>query len=361
MKQGMTMKTVNHRKVINASGKMSILGTSVMSKRVQEAMNYGANNFFIMEEYLASLEEDIAKRTGYGQAKITSSAAASLALTSAAVIGRGNSLLARHPYLENHGKREIILPKGHNIDFGAPVETMIELGGGKVIEAGYANECSKDHIREQITENTAGIIYIKSHHSVQKNILSVEEALEISKETKIPLIVDAAAEEDILAYNNLDIDFVIYSGSKAIEGPSSALVLGKENTIIWMKALDKGLARAMKVSKESSSGLYQALVDYLEKEDENQAIDLKKYCEEINAFGNLSAKINQDSSGRKIYRLAIQTDKENAKNIIREFEKGDPAIFTRNYLVNDGVIEIDTRSLDDSDMQTIIKKLKELF
>ena len=36
-------------------------------------------------------------------------------------------------------KREIIVPKGHNVDYGTPVEVMVELGGGEVVEAGYAN------------------------------------------------------------------------------------------------------------------------------------------------------------------------------------------------------------------------------
>lgn len=361
MKQEMTMKKIKHRKVINASGKMSILGTSVMNEKVIEGMAYGAKNFFIMSEYLKEIEEDISKMTGYGASKITASAAASIALTTAAVVGRGNSLLAKHPHLENHLKRDIILPKGHNVNFGAPIDTMVELGGGKVVEAGYANECSKDQILEQVTENTAGILYIKSHHSVQKNILSIKDALEISKETKIPLIVDAAAEEDILAYNDLGIDFVIYSGSKAMEGPSSAIVLGQKESISWMDALDTGIARAMKVSKESASGLYQAIYQYLEKENLGNAIDLNKYYEEVNSITGLSATINQDPAGREIYRLAVKSDKENAQRIIKEFEKGNPAIFTRNYLVNDGVVEIDTRSLNDSNMQTIVKKLKELF
>jgi L-seryl-tRNA(Ser) seleniumtransferase len=46
---------------------------------------------------------------------------------------------------------EIVLPKGHNVNFGAPVGTMVALGGGKLVEAGYANECSADQLAAAIT------------------------------------------------------------------------------------------------------------------------------------------------------------------------------------------------------------------
>ncbi len=63
---------------------------------------------------------------------------------------------------------EIVLPKGHNVNFGAPVGTMVALGGGKLVEAGYANECSAQQLAAAITPRTAAILYIKSHHCVQK-------------------------------------------------------------------------------------------------------------------------------------------------------------------------------------------------
>ncbi len=73
------------------------------------------------------------------------------------------------------------------------------------------------------------IMYIKSHHCVQKSMLSVLDAVQVAKEYNLPLIVDAE-EEDLNVYYELGADLVIYSGAKAIEGPSSGLVIGKKNT-----------------------------------------------------------------------------------------------------------------------------------
>ena len=48
-------------------------------------------------------------------------------------------------------------------------------------------------------------------------MISVEEAWEVARRNNVPLIVDAAAEEDIQKYVKYS-DLAIYSGSKAIEG-----------------------------------------------------------------------------------------------------------------------------------------------
>ena len=32
-------------------------------------------------------------------------------------------------------RREIVVPKGHNVDYGTPVEVMVAQGGGQVVEA----------------------------------------------------------------------------------------------------------------------------------------------------------------------------------------------------------------------------------
>ena len=58
-------------------------------------------------------------------------------------------------------------------------------------------------------------------------MLTVAEMVEVAKAHRLPLIVDAAAEEDLFKYSEMGVDLVIYSGAKAIEGPSAGLVIGK--------------------------------------------------------------------------------------------------------------------------------------
>ena len=184
----------------------------------------------------------------------------------AAVIGQGSSFHLYHPYSEKIQRREIILPKGHNVDYGTPVEVMVQQGGGQVVEAGYANMCSVDHIAQMISPQTAAILYIKSHHTVQKSMLSVKEAAQVAKQSGIPLIVDAAAEEDLFRYIQEGADLVIYSGAKALSGPSAGLVIGRKELIEWVRLQSKGIGRSMKIGKENMMGLAQAVEEYLAEE-----------------------------------------------------------------------------------------------
>ena len=107
---------------------------------------------------------------GAEDAVVVSCASAGIAQSVAAVIVRGDPYRLEHLHAHDHGvPSEIVLPKGHNVNFGAPVGTMVSLGG-KVVEAGYANECSAAQLAAAINANTAAILYIKSHHCVQKSI-----------------------------------------------------------------------------------------------------------------------------------------------------------------------------------------------
>ena len=59
-------------------------------------------------------------------------------------------------------------------------------------------------------------------------MLTVAEMVEVAKSSSFAIDqVDAAAEEDLFKYSEMGVDLVIYSGAKAIEGPSAGLVIGK--------------------------------------------------------------------------------------------------------------------------------------
>lgn len=169
------------KQVINASGKMTILGVSKVSEGVLTAQRFGGEHFFEMSELAVKTGAYLAKLLQVEDAQIVSSASAGIAQSVAAVIGQGSSFHLYHPYSEKIQRREIIFPKGHNVDYGTPVEVMVQQGGGQVVEAGYANMCSVDHIAQMISPQTAAILYIKSHHTVQKSMLSVKETAQVAK------------------------------------------------------------------------------------------------------------------------------------------------------------------------------------
>lgn len=355
--------------VINASGKMTILGVSTVSDDVREAQAFGGTHFFEMAELYRSTGAYLAKLLQVDDAQVVCAASAGIAQCVAAVIGKGDPYLVHHPYSDRAPAREIVLPRGHNVDYGAPVQTMVELGGGEVVEAGWANMCSALHIEQAITERTAAVLYIKSHHTVQKSMLSVAEAVEAAHAHGLPLIVDAAAEEDLFAYTKTSADLVIYSGAKALEGPSSGLVIGRSPYVEWVRMQGAGIGRAMKIGKENVLGLVQAVEDYLADGPESGASMRKRlepFIERVNRVRGLSARVVQDGAGRDIYRANVTVNPDDAsgrtaRDVIFELKQGDPAIYTREYRANEGIVEFDVRAVDASGLDAIATRLEQIM
>jgi len=290
------------KEVINASGKMTILGVSKVSEAVLAAQRFGGEHFFEMSELSVQTGAFLANLLKVEDAQIVSSASAGIAQSVAALM---------------------------------------------------------------ISEKTAAILYIKSHHTVQKSMLTVAEAAKVAQRHKVPLIVDAAAEEDLFKYTEAGADLVIYSGAKAIEGPSAGLVVGKKEYIDWVRLQGKGIGRAMKIGKDNILGFTQAVEEYLAHGSESGASmqeRLKPFVEAINNLSDLTAKIVQDGAGRDIYRASVKVDgRKTAKEVIQALKAESPAIYTREYQANNGIIEFDIRSVNQEEMNKIVQRLQEIM
>lgn len=92
-------------------------------------------------------------------------------------------------------------------------------------------------------------------------MLNIEDFAHVAQMYNLPLIVDAAAEEDLRAWVVSGADMVVYSGAKPLTRRPPGLSLVK----IWIaacKAQHHGIARAMKIGKENMVGLVYALENY---------------------------------------------------------------------------------------------------
>ncbi|MDY0405239.1 DgaE family pyridoxal phosphate-dependent ammonia lyase [Virgibacillus sp. 179-BFC.A HS] len=353
------------KRVINASGRMSILGVSAPTDTVMEAMKIGGQNYVEISDLVDKAGAHIAGLLESESAVVVNSASSGIALSVAAIVTEGNRRKSERLHQETIQRNEIIMLKGHNVQYGAPVETMVSLGGGKLVEVGYANEGKAEHIADAINENTAAILFVKSHHAVQKNMISVEEAWEVAQAHHVPLIVDAAAEEDLKKYVQIS-DLAIYSGSKAIEGPTSGIVAGKKKYIEWVKVQLHCIGRSMKVGKETTFGLLQALDEYFVKIDNSKAE--KESLEVLKSLDNIDGvkvTIVQDEAGRAIFRARIHIDPKeanmSAKEVNDQLRNGEIAIYTRDYGIRQGFFDIDPRPLQGDDIYIIEAQLKAIL
>ncbi|AHV95120.1 DgaE family pyridoxal phosphate-dependent ammonia lyase [Paenibacillus sabinae] len=352
------------KRVINASGRMSILGVSAPSDSVMEAMKAGGQAYVEIADLVDKAGDYAARIMGAEAAVVVNSASSGIALSVAGIVTRGDRRKSLRLHQDPITRNEIIMLKGHNVQYGAPVETMVYLGGGRIVEAGYANEGKAADIEEAITDSTAAILYVKSHHAVQKNMISVEEVSDLARRRGIPLIVDAAAEEDLRKYVAL-ADLAIYSGSKAIEGPTSGLVAGKRSCVEWVKSQLYGIGRSMKIGKETTFGLLQALDEYIVKEDTSEReVESLQSLMVLNEIAGLQVSIVQDEAGRAIFRARVHIEPEkagtDAASVAKALQGGEIAIYTRDYGVRQGYFDIDPRPLQGDDIAVIAARIQEL-
>ena len=149
------------KRVINACGKMTILGVSAVSPEVMQATAEAAGSFVEIDKLVDRTGQLVSTHTGAEDSYITSCASAGIAIAVAAVITRGEpdrvALMPDSSGMAN----EVLMLRGHNIDYGAPITSAIRLGGGRVVEVGQSNLAARWQLEKTISERTAALLFVK--------------------------------------------------------------------------------------------------------------------------------------------------------------------------------------------------------
>ena len=110
----------NLKQVINTSGRMTALGVSTPRPEVVQAAMDGMNHYFEMKDLVNKTGEYIAKLLEVEGATVVSCASAGIAQSVAAVLVKDSDWLLENLHVTPIENNEIVLPKGHNVNFGAP-------------------------------------------------------------------------------------------------------------------------------------------------------------------------------------------------------------------------------------------------
>ena len=356
------------RRVVNASGRMTALGVSVLPEEAAAAMAGAARQYVVMEELLDRAGELLAPYTGAQGVCVTASASAAICLAAAAVMtGPRPDLVERLP--DTAGLRnQILLQKGHAVDYGAPVTQMLRLAGAEPVEAGWANKTTRASVLGALGEKTAALLFVQSHHCVQKGMLPLEEMLDIAHRHGLPLIVDASAEEDLSKYVSLGADLVCYSGSKAIQGPASGFLCGRKDLTDAARLHYRGIGRAMKVGKENAMGLLRAVELYAARDGDAWAEEMEERVEklirELSGLPHIREGRSRDEAGRAISRCRVEVEPDcpfTARELAEALREGDPAVFVRDHYAAAGVLLFDPRPLLPGDAELIGARMRSLL
>ena len=352
------------KQVINACGKMTILGVSSVAPEVMQATARAASAFVEIDRLVDRTGELVSRYTGAEDSYVTSCASAGIAIAVAAAITRGDQ--ARVTLMPDSAgmANEVVMLRGHNVDYGAPLPSAIRLGGGRVVEVGSSTLPARWQLGSAITASTAALLYVNSPHCLQQGQLSIADFVQVAQVHNLPLIVDAAAEEDLQAWVASGADMVVYSGAKAFNAPTSGFITGKKQWIAACKAQHHGIARAMKIGKENMVGLVYALENYHQGQTVVAAEALRPVAQAISEIRGLDADIEQDEAGRAIWRIRIRVNAQvlgmDAYAVEAQLREGDIAIYARRYNLHQGVFSLDPRTVAEGEMALIVARLKEI-
>ena len=363
------MDNVSIPEVINAAGKLTALGGSAQVMQVASAQADAASRNLDLTAYRQAAAAYIADLTGADAACVTTGAAAGLAISVAAVLtGTDPARIRSLPQVS--GPNAVALQAGHAVNFGADITQMIRLGGGMPQLVGSTNAVSSALLDATLEGGDfAAYVHVISHHCVQENMTPFTDAITLCRTHGVPVIVDAAAEEDLNRYVDAGADLVTYSGGKAIAGPTSGFIVGRGDLIAGCEAQYEGIARTMKVGKEQIAGLLAALALYTSRDE--AAVNAK--LDDTNArllagladLDPLKAELRQDEAGRELWRVALSGSFD-ARALVSHLAAGDltcgiPPIRTRNHSLDQGLVLLDPRELKAEHIDLIVRAIRQFF
>lgn len=245
------------KRVINATGTVTMLGGSIMPPEVVAAWVEASKSFVNIVELQQKVSARIAELLHVESALVTTGASGAIVLGTAATLTHDDaSRIHRLPF-DPGPRNEIILQKSHYSEY----DSQLTGTGGRLIPVETI-----ENLRQAISAKTAMMFFMNDadrdgqiHHA---------EWTSIARQNQIPTLIDASADvppiERINEYIAAGFDMIALSGGKAIRGPNdTGLLLGKPQFIEAARRNASPFAptfgRMMKVGKEDMMALLAAI------------------------------------------------------------------------------------------------------
>ncbi len=359
-------KRFGMKEVINANGRMTTIGGSIMPPEVLKEFADSAPYYVRLRELQEKVSPFVAKLTGAEAGYVTSGAAAGIVIATAACLaGSDREKGTRLPDTTGMAN-EVILQAAHNIHWAR----MLKVAGAKVVVVGDVKKTTAQDIRKAVTNKTISLHFIVSHWVYeQPSLVALEEYVKIAHECNLPITVDAAAEHDLKKYIEAGADLVIYSGGKEMEGPNdTGFICGKASLIKACQVQGELIGRPMKVSKEEVCALLAALERHAKKDPKKSMADQRKVLtwiqKQLEGIPNITTQITRDETGRPIERLEIALEKglgKTVEDIVKELQDGDPIIEVRSEYRAMGKFHIDPRPLLPGQEKILAERLRKVL
>ncbi len=355
------------RRIINVSGTMTALGASIVVPEAAAAIAAMLPHFVEIGDLQRMASAAIARLCATDAGFVTASASAGLTLAVAgAMTGADLAAIERLPDT-GRLKGDIAIQAGHMVGYGAPVEQAIRIAGARVVPVGQATDVRPYQLAGAIGPDTAAVMFVVSHHTVQHGQLTLEEVVQIARPRGVPVIVDGASEYDLRGFLARGADVAVYSAHKFLGGPTAGIVAGKRELVRAAYLQNMGIGRGMKVGKEGIVGTIAALEAWERRDHagirarETAALDL--WRARLSRHAGVSADIEPDPTGNPLDRLRLRVDPAIARitawDLADALGGGARPVIVRDHEVEHGCFSLDPCNLHPGEADIVADRLDE--
>ena len=356
------------RPLINAAGTYTVLSSCIIPPEVRAAMEEAGQIHVSIPELHEAAGQKIAQLVGVEAALVTSGAAGSLLLgTAACVAGKDPERIKNVPDLQGM-KDQVVIQKAHRFGYDHAVRAV----GVKLVEVE-----GSEQMRNALGSRTAMTLFLNS--SDPKGSVKRPEFVEIARKAAVPSMIDAAADvppaSRLGEYNRMGFDLVCFSGGKGLQGPQcSGLLLGRKDLIeaAYLNGSPHAdsIGRAAKVGKEEIIGLLTALELYLKRDHKAQLKDWEQQIEFINKTasgipGVIKSEAFVPEIANETPHTRIQWDPKvlplKRKDVAARLRDGEPRIEVRPSNEEDPILEIAVWMLQPKEYRIVARRLREVL
>jgi D-glucosaminate-6-phosphate ammonia-lyase len=386
-------KDLGVRRVVNGQFPITRLGGSVIPKEVLDAMEEATNNWCGIWELEDKVGRAIAGYCAAEGAHVTSGSFAALVLSAAACIaGKDPEKMRRLPDTTGM-KNEIIIQRNlRGAHGGEPgmYDRSMEVPGGKFAQVGHEVwGARREDLETAFSDKTAAIHFmVPDYPDSRKDIIPLEEIIEIGHKHGVPIIVDAAGQtypiQLLQRFTKMGADLVCYA-AKYVQGANSAgWVCGRKDLIeavslhsfIGQEAgsydprpgFYRSIGRGYKLDRQEIVGTLAALQRWVKMDHEKERVEpaqrrIEKLKQLLSDVPNLKFSIWPEElvDGIGYHQLGLKITFEKMSpgaviNLNNKLRDGNPSVWLYHHAGNS--LEINALYLADGDEKIISDQIK---
>jgi D-glucosaminate-6-phosphate ammonia-lyase len=366
---GLTMKNnpINEpKRLVNACGPWTIYGAAIARPEAIAAAAEVLKRPILISDLHAAASAAISRHLGSEAGFITNCSAAAVTVSVAACMAGGDPSRVEQLPDTSGMKNEVVVQKGHDCNYGAPITQAVRLAGAKCIEIGRATGCGEHHLRSALNERTAAALFIVN--TGQSGMLDLETFVAECHAANVPVIVDAAAAIDPRRYLRAGADLVAVSVHKCMRGLTAGLIAGRADLVRACFVHEIGIGRTMKAGKEAIAGAIAALEQWvLESIPELYERHRTRLAGLIPSLEGISGihwhwAVEPDGYGATVLKLRVLPESGwTAHGLMQALAAQEPCIVVNPSSISEGIMGLDPSAATDEEFVHVGKRIAALL